>query len=269
MNYSSRYMEANIDNSKKVLLNYPSAAPEETIAKYIQLLKDPAQQAMLSKGVVGLLDVHNLAFKYIVNTEFAVGISAEYFLSVGIQAYFESMVDDVNNYEVVPTFIKFLIESTKAVAPALRPNFLSYLYGVNHVRQNGVAFLTLLKVRSVAHDENGLPTLCLFSLEDIGHLAKKTVTPRMRISFKDDGNNSEVFSLSMEEKQLKKGDLFSGREVDVLKCLLKGDESKEIAEKLFISSNTVDNHRKNMIRKIDARDTTALVQLCKMLGVLQ
>ena len=91
----------------------------------------------------------------------------------------------------------------------------------------------------------------------------------MRITFKDNGKNTEVFSLSMEEKQLKKGDLFSGREVDVLKCLLKGDESKEIAEKLFISSNTVDNHRKNMIRKIDARDTTALVQLCKMLGVLQ
>ncbi len=63
MDYSSRYMEANIDNSKKVLLNYPNAAPEETIEKYIQLLKDPAQQAMLSKGVVGLLDVHNLAFK--------------------------------------------------------------------------------------------------------------------------------------------------------------------------------------------------------------
>ena len=175
MNYSSRQMEMYLRKTLDVLMNYPSVAPEGTITKYIQLLKDPAQQAMLPKGVVGLLDVHNLAFKYIVNTEFAVGISAEYFLSVGLQAYFESMVDDVNNYEVVPTFIKFLIESTKNVAPALRPNFLSYLYGVRHARQNGVGFLTLLKVRSVAHDENGLPTLCLFSLEDIGHLTKKTV----------------------------------------------------------------------------------------------
>lgn len=269
MNYSSRYMESNIRNSKKVLLNYPSVAPEDTILKYIQLLNDPAQQAMLSKGVVGLLDVHDLSFKYIVNTEFAVGISADYFLSEGLQAYFETMVDDANNYEVVPTFINFLIESTKLVDPTLRPNFVSYLYGVSHVRQNGVAFLTLLKVRSVAHDENGLPTLCLFSLEEIGHLTKKIVKPKMRICFKDNHGSTEAFSLSMEERQLKKGDLFSGREVSVLKCLLKGDESKEIAEKLFISSNTVDNHRKNMIRRIDARDTTALVQLCKMLGILQ
>jgi DNA-binding NarL/FixJ family response regulator len=88
----------------------------------------------------------------------------------------------------------------------------------------------------------------------------------MRISFED---NSQVFNLSMDEKILKKGDFFSDRELDILKCLLKGNESKEIAEKLFISPNTVDNHRKNMIRKMDARDTTALVHLSKMLGILR
>lgn len=68
---------------------------------------------------------------------------------------------------------------------------------------------------------------------------------------------------------LKKQDIFSKRELDVLKLLLKGLESKQIAEKLFISSNTVDNHRKNMIRRLDARDTTALVQVTKYLGILK
>jgi DNA-binding NarL/FixJ family response regulator len=42
-------------------------------------------------------------------------------------------------------------------------------------------------------------------------------------------------------------------------------ETKEIAETLFISLNTVDNHRSNMILQTGARDTTALVQLCKMM----
>ena len=68
---------------------------------------------------------------------------------------------------------------------------------------------------------------------------------------------------------LKKRDIFSARELEVLKLLMKGKESKQIGEKLFISSNTVDNYRKNMIRKLDARDTTTLVQLTKQLGILR
>jgi DNA-binding NarL/FixJ family response regulator len=31
----------------------------------------------------------------------------------------------------------------------------------------------------------------------------------------------------------------------------------------------VDNHRKNMLKKLEARDTTALVQLSKLLGILR
>jgi DNA-binding CsgD family transcriptional regulator len=41
-------------------------------------------------------------------------------------------------------------------------------------------------------------------------------------------------------------------------------DTREIAEKLFISPNTVGNHRSNMIDRLGARDTTALVQLAKM-----
>jgi DNA-binding CsgD family transcriptional regulator len=37
---------------------------------------------------------------------------------------------------------------------------------------------------------------------------------------------------------------------------------------LFISSHTVDNHRRNMIAKTGAKDTTALIQICKMVGII-
>jgi DNA-binding NarL/FixJ family response regulator len=40
------------------------------------------------------------------------------------------------------------------------------------------------------------------------------------------------------------------------------------AEKLFISVKTVGNHRSNMIERLGARDTTALVQLAKMMGMI-
>jgi DNA-binding CsgD family transcriptional regulator len=37
---------------------------------------------------------------------------------------------------------------------------------------------------------------------------------------------------------------------------------------LFISPNTVNNHRQNMLNRLGVRDTTALVQLCKTCGII-
>ena len=53
--------------------------------------------------------------------------------------------------------------------------------------------------------------------------------------------------------------IFSKRESDVLQLLAKGDSSKEIAEKLFISKNTVDTHRRKMLKKAMLKNTSELV----------
>lgn len=43
--------------------------------------------------------------------------------------------------------------------------------------------------------------------------------------------------------------MFTRRESQILELIAKGYTSKEIAESLFISVDTVKTHRKNMIRK--------------------
>jgi DNA-binding CsgD family transcriptional regulator len=63
-------------------------------------------------------------------------------------------------------------------------------------------------------------------------------------------------------------DIISDREKDVLRLIAQGMESKEIGENLFISIHTVNNHRRNMIYRTGARDTTALIQICKMSGII-
>ncbi|MCS6821411.1 MAG: response regulator transcription factor [Microscillaceae bacterium] len=52
----------------------------------------------------------------------------------------------------------------------------------------------------------------------------------------------------------------SAREREVLEMLVKGYSHKEIAEKLFISSKTVDNHRANILRKLNLRNNADLVR---------
>ncbi|WP_304488736.1 LuxR C-terminal-related transcriptional regulator [Dyadobacter sp. CY326] len=53
----------------------------------------------------------------------------------------------------------------------------------------------------------------------------------------------------------------SGREGEVLRLLAEGFSSKEIADQLFISVNTVRNHRANLLRKTNSKNG---IQVLKM-----
>ncbi|MCD9015899.1 response regulator transcription factor [Parachryseolinea silvisoli] len=52
----------------------------------------------------------------------------------------------------------------------------------------------------------------------------------------------------------------SDREIEIVKLLCEGLTSTQIAEKLFIADQTVKTHRKNILRKIGAHNTSQLVQ---------
>jgi len=53
----------------------------------------------------------------------------------------------------------------------------------------------------------------------------------------------------------------SRREKEVLELIAEGYTNPEIAEKLFISPSTVDSHRKNLIAKLNVKNTASLVKL--------
>ncbi|ATL49203.1 DNA-binding response regulator [Chitinophaga caeni] len=50
------------------------------------------------------------------------------------------------------------------------------------------------------------------------------------------------------------------REKEVLSLIANGHTNHEIAEKLFISSDTVDSHRRNLLGKLKARNTAMLIK---------
>lgn len=49
------------------------------------------------------------------------------------------------------------------------------------------------------------------------------------------------------------------REKEVLQLIANGYSSKEIADRLFISTHTAINHRKNLILKYKAKNTAHLI----------
>ena len=52
----------------------------------------------------------------------------------------------------------------------------------------------------------------------------------------------------------------TGREIEIITLIALEYSGKEISEKLFISSNTVETHRKNILKKLNAKNTISLVK---------
>lgn len=54
--------------------------------------------------------------------------------------------------------------------------------------------------------------------------------------------------------------ILTGREIEVITLIALEFSGKEISEQLFISSNTVETHRKNIMKKLKAKNTISLVK---------
>jgi DNA-binding NarL/FixJ family response regulator len=60
----------------------------------------------------------------------------------------------------------------------------------------------------------------------------------------------------------------SRREREVLTLIIQEFTTSEIAEKLFISQNTVETHRKNLLQKLNVRNTAGLVRFAMEKGLV-
>jgi DNA-binding CsgD family transcriptional regulator len=74
--------------------------------------------------------------------------------------------------------------------------------------------------------------------------------------------------LFKDELESNKKTILSTREVEVLGLVSKGFASKEIADRLFLSINTVNNHRQNILEKVGATNTSEAVNYARNLGLL-
>lgn len=58
------------------------------------------------------------------------------------------------------------------------------------------------------------------------------------------------------------------RELDVLKRISEGKNTQEIAQELYVSTNTVDTHRRHLMDKLDARNVADLIMTAISKGII-
>ena len=136
-----------------------------------------------------------------------------------------------------------------------------YRFSFNHryFRKDGSISQILQHSTYLEPNHSGIPVLNLLTFSDIGDY-KTDSSIVLSISRLTNGQGYvKVFSRSYFPAKITP---LSLRESEVLRLSLNGNSSKMVAEKLYISIQTVKNHKRNMMEKTCASNIAELIALC-------
>lgn len=171
-------------------------------------------------------------------------------------------------------YISFFTDSVKWFTDVLemipfeqRLNIQILHCGIRYRLMNNKPICLFSKGLPLHYNENRQFCYTFNYVQNINHLLKKEFRYYW-VRITHGGNSEYVHTFHSQDRLYSNKDLLTMREKEILKLIADDLDSKEIAARLFISTATVGNHRSNMIERIGARDTTALVQIAKMSGMI-
>ncbi len=121
--------------------------------------------------------------------------------------------------------------------------------------QNILAHLT-----PIEFDSHGIPVLAVSHYTIVGEGNYRPIIGGMKMLNKKNVYETIFYKNYSKEALSNK---VSKREIDIIQELALDKSSKEIANRLCISSHTVDQHRRNILKKLNFKSTGELVQYCK------
>ncbi len=83
--------------------------------------------------------------------------------------------------------------------------------------------------------------------------------------------SQEVASLFVQSRRLlaeRPAETLSPREIEIIKLIAEGKSSREIADQLFLSFRTIQNHRTRIMRKLNLKKNTDLVKYAIQMGFI-
>jgi len=244
------------------LLNFDT--PNQPPDIIIESLKNLEDSHLLAKEMVVVLESSTFTPLYITkNIENILGYTPEEFIGWGKNAILK-----IGGYEQK----KFLIDLLKWSKDFIEINadlkdFFTRVrgfYGGRIYKHKDGSSRKFLNRFEMQYRENySLPNTVIVHVEDITHLIKNNDYWALYQKFTESKEFSRLYT-----KNGIVDNIISEREKEILILIASGMTSKEVAKKLFISPETVSQHRKNMIKRLNAKDTSSLVQLCKMCEII-
>jgi DNA-binding CsgD family transcriptional regulator len=129
-------------------------------------------------------------------------------------------------------------------------------YDIRIQKSNGDYIRILHQSAIIQYDNGGIILRTLAVDTDITHLKKEG---KPVLSFIGLDGEPSFINVDVEQVFAPTPTLLSRREEQILMHMIEGKLSKEIAEMLNISHQTVETHRKNMVRKANVKNSAELI----------
>jgi DNA-binding NarL/FixJ family response regulator len=108
-----------------------------------------------------------------------------------------------------------------------------------------------------------------------GYLLKNTDEAELILAIRSVNSGKKYFSAEISEKMINfmsaqsiSENVLSNKETEVLGLISKGLTTKEIAEKLFVSSRTIETHRANILKKLEVKNTAELIKKATKMNLI-
>jgi len=257
--------QRNINFKRKWLAAHQLVRPNGCLEQTIQSLKNVEEKNLLPSNQMPVIyRIQDFQPLYVgKSVEKILGYSQEEFLSWPEGAFMK--IGAYNQPTYFPNALKwkniFAESSPHRHEPA---NIISHACGVNYLCKDGSTCRFIIRQAFVTGKNFILPEFDLVYFEDVTHMLKGD---DYWLLFESSQDASDSYS-KFFTKESSDNYPITIREKEILSLIANGKTSKELAAELNISPDTVSQHRKNMIRKMMARDTSTLIQICKICGII-
>lgn len=217
-----------------------------------------------------LLDYATRKYLYVEKTCFnLLGYTAEYFLETGLDIYMSKW--HKTDLEILNT--KVFVDNFSFLKAIPFEDYSKYIFSYNYRMKNANGeYITVLQRMSYILGKTFVgPAGVIGVIFDITHF--KNDIAIIHTIEKVENTGSENFNRLVFKKVHAVVDqpnckLLSEREREILSMMAKGLSSKQIASCLQLSTNTINNHRKNMLNKTNCKTASELMSYASKHGLV-
>ena len=224
------------------------------VQKHIQKLRELDEWFPVSDSFFMIINSATRKFEYITkNFEGVTGLNRKKMERFGMAYWWSNFkfMELQSGMVLLADVIKFIQQLSEEDKYRVK-----YNWSARVKTRSGQWINFLNNITPLVFDQKGKPiiNLCYYTRIGDGHaLPLQIIAKRL-----NDQNEYEVIWQRNQAKELLM-DPLSDRELDVVRELARGLSSKQIGDKLFISSHTVDTHRRRILSKLSLPSTAALI----------
>ncbi|WMI66148.1 LuxR C-terminal-related transcriptional regulator [Aestuariibaculum sp. YM273] len=241
---------------KEVFKTYDHPSLEEHVKKIVEL----DTYLPYSSTFFCITNTRDLKFEYISkNMTACLGLEKSLFETQGMRYFWGRMhPDDVEQWlQALNELMKFTLSEIDLKDRSK----MSYTWNYRLMNSDGNYVNVVQNTTPIEFDHSNKPIIGLAHYTVLAPEIKMSICATAKL-LNDKNEYETVYFNNFSHKLLT--DAVSNRERDIIRLLVLNHSSKDIAEKLNISPNTVDTHRRNILKKFNISSTGELIGIIKM-----